>query len=45
MHIEGEQVILAHCSGDRRHNNGLAELHITRFSVQWLYDKTPENRE
>ena len=45
MHFEGEHVILAHCGGDRRHNNGLAELHITRFPVPWLYDKTPTMRD
>jgi len=30
-------VLLGHCAGDRRKNNGLAETHITRFSLDWLY--------
>ncbi len=33
----GEHVLLAHCAGDRRENNGLAETHLTRFPVSWLY--------
>ena len=30
-------VLLGHCAGDRRKNNGLAETQITRFSLDWLY--------
>lgn len=33
----GEHVLLAHCGGDRRENNGLAETHLTRFPISWLY--------
>ncbi len=33
----GDDVLLGHCAGDRRKNNGLAETHITRFSLDWLY--------
>jgi len=29
-------VLLGHCAGDRRKNNGLAETHITRFRLDWL---------
>ncbi|MGC9347294.1 MAG: sialidase family protein [Anaerolineae bacterium] len=32
-----DQVMLAHSAGDRRENNGLAMLQITRFPVDWLY--------
>jgi sialidase-1 len=31
-------VLLGHCAGDRRENNGLAETQITRFSLDWLYE-------
>ncbi len=34
----GDQVLLGHCAGDRRHN-GLAVTQITRFGVDWLYGK------
>lgn len=30
-------VLLGHCAGDRRENNGLAESQIVRFPVSWLY--------
>lgn len=30
-------VLLGHCAGDRRQNNGLAESQIVRFPVSWLY--------
>ena len=33
----GDHVLLGHCAGDRRQNNGLAETQITRFSLDWLY--------
>jgi hypothetical protein len=32
----GEHVLLGHCGGDRRENNGLAETHVTRFPLDWL---------
>ena len=32
-----DHVLLGHCAGDRRKNNGLAETQITRFSLNWLY--------
>jgi Neuraminidase (sialidase) len=32
----GNRVLLGHCAGDRRQNNGLAETHVTRFPVAWL---------
>ncbi len=34
--VDGD-VLLGHCAGDRRRNNGLAETQITRFSLDWLY--------
>ncbi len=34
-------VLLAYCAGDRREDNGLATLQITRVPIAWLYD-TPE---
>lgn len=34
----GKQILLGHCAGDRRKNNGLAETQITRFSLDWLYE-------
>ena len=39
----GEHVLLGHCAGDRRKNNGLATTQITRLSLDWIYaDATPE---
>ena len=32
-----DHVLLGHCAGDRRKTGGLAETHITRFSLDWLY--------
>ncbi len=32
-----DHVLLGHCAGDRRDNNGLAETHITRFPIKRLY--------
>lgn len=32
-----DHVLLGHCAGDRRENNGLAETHITRFPINALY--------
>jgi len=34
-----DHVILGHCAGDRRNNNGLAESHITRVPLEWFYQK------
>ena len=30
-------VLLGHCAGDRRTNNGLSTTHITRLSLDWIY--------
>lgn len=30
-------VLLGHCAGDRKKNNGLAETHITRVNLDWIY--------
>jgi hypothetical protein len=35
-----DQVLLGHCAGDTRENNGLAVTQITRFPVKWLYQTT-----
>jgi sialidase-1 len=37
IEVVAEHVLLGHCAGDRRHTNGLAETHITRVPVAWLY--------
>lgn len=34
----GDQVLLGHCAGDRR-TSGLNTTQITRFSLDWLYDR------
>lgn len=36
----GAHVLLAHTAGDRRENNGLATLQVTRLPVAWLYEGT-----
>jgi sialidase-1 len=33
----GDHILLGHCAGDRSKNNGLAETHITRISLDWIY--------
>ena len=37
MSFEDDHVVLAHCAGDRRENNGLALTQLTRFPVTLLY--------
>ena len=37
MAFAGDHVVLAHCAGDRRTNNGLAMTQVTRFPVKLLY--------
>ena len=32
-------VLLGHCAGNRLENNGLAETHVTRLDLDWIYDK------
>ncbi|MEX2176241.1 MAG: sialidase family protein [Pirellulaceae bacterium] len=39
IEVVGDYVLLGHCAGDRRHNNGLAETHITRIPIAWMYEK------
>ncbi|MDY0169633.1 MAG: exo-alpha-sialidase [Thermoguttaceae bacterium] len=34
----GDHVLLGHCAGDRR-TGGLNSTQITRFSLEWLYDR------
>lgn len=36
MTFVGDHVLLAHCAGDLRRNNGLAETQVTRFPLEWL---------
>ena len=33
-----EHILLGYCAGDRKVNNGLAVTHITRLSLDWIYD-------
>jgi hypothetical protein len=33
----GNDVLLGHCAGDTRVNNGLSTTHITRLSLDWIY--------
>ncbi len=33
-----DYVILGYCAGDRTKNNGLAETHISRLSLDWIYN-------
>ncbi|MCK5102134.1 MAG: exo-alpha-sialidase, partial [Cyclobacteriaceae bacterium] len=38
-------VLLGHCAGDTRTNNGLSTTHITRLSLDWIYqDVTSDPR-
>ncbi len=41
MAFVDDHVLLAHCAGDRRKNNGLAETQVTRIPIKWLYGDTP----
>lgn len=34
----GDHVLLGHCAGDRRSNNGLSTTQITRLSLDWIYN-------
>ena len=44
IEVVGEHVLLGHCAGDRRKNNGLAETHITRVPIAWFYADSPPGR-
>ena len=37
LQFVGDQVLLAHCAGNRPQGTGLAITQITRFSLDWLY--------
>jgi len=37
IHFAGQHVLLGHCAGDRRQNNGLAATQVTRVALEWLY--------
>jgi len=34
-----KHVLLGHCAGDRRTGNGLATTHLTRLSLDWIYEE------
>ena len=36
MAFTDDHVLLAYCAGDRRENNGLAMLQVTRVPIEWL---------
>ncbi|RLD36739.1 MAG: hypothetical protein DRI73_00080 [Bacteroidetes bacterium] len=36
-------VLLGHCAGDTRTNNGLSTIHITRLSLDWIYKDATAN--
>ncbi len=36
-------VLLGHCAGDTRINNGLSTTHITRLSMDWIYSDATTN--
>jgi hypothetical protein len=38
MTFVGDHVLLAHCAGDLRTNNGLAATQVTRFPIDWTAD-------
>ncbi|MEZ6048283.1 MAG: sialidase family protein [Planctomycetaceae bacterium] len=37
MEFVGDHIVLGHCGGDRRQNNGLAQTNITRVPLSWVY--------
>ncbi len=39
IEFAGEHVLLGHCAGNREENNGLAETHISRINLDWIYGK------
>jgi sialidase-1 len=41
MHFVGDHVLLGHCAGDRR-TGGLNTTQITRFTLDWLYDRADD---
>ncbi len=38
-----KHVLLGHCAGDRRTNNGLSTTQITRLSLDWIYSEATSN--
>jgi hypothetical protein len=40
-----DHVLLGHCAGDRRKNNGLAETQVTRISLEWIYGQALRSRK
>jgi sialidase-1 len=41
MYFVGDHVLLGHCAGDRR-TGGLNTTQITRFTLDWLYDRADD---
>lgn len=39
IEFTGGHVLLGHCAGNRKFNNGLAATQITRLSLDWIYGK------
>lgn len=39
IHFQGDHVLLGHCAGNRPKGTGLAVTQITRFSLDWLYER------
>lgn len=37
IHFENDYVVIGHCSGDRKKNNGLAASQITLLGNDWIY--------
>lgn len=38
----GSHVLLGHCAGDTRINNGLSTTHITRMRIDWIYKEATQ---
>ena len=43
IHFEDDYVVIGHCAGDRKKNNGLAASQITLLSYDWIYDNSVIN--
>jgi hypothetical protein len=39
IEFAGNHVLLGHCAGNRKENNGLAVTHISRINLDWIYEK------
>ncbi|MCD6598395.1 MAG: exo-alpha-sialidase [Bacteroidales bacterium] len=43
IEFTGKHVLLGHCAGDTRINNGLSTTQITRLSLDWIYKDATAN--